>query len=155
MEKLPNNLDIFSAVVSYIHYKRISDGALEVLDGFVSNGVEVLGVHTATASFKQQMHYLEIFGRRFTSHGPVENFEVSRVKNEIFGDIRGFVMKDELYVHELQPEIEAHYTAIYEDNDVPVVWTYQYGLERMCYAVPGHTTETMCNETYQKVLQCR
>lgn len=153
MEKLPNDLGSFSAIVIYIHHKKISEKALAQLDGFVSNGGGILGVHTATASFKQQMHYFEILGGRFTGHGPIERFEVSRMKNEIFGDIKDFVVKDELYIHELQPGIETHFTARHEGEDVPVVWTYQYGQGRVCYAVPGHTTATMRNETYQMILQ--
>jgi len=97
MEKLPNDLGSFSAIVIYIHHKKISEKALAQLDGFVSNGGGILGVHTATASFKQQMHYFEILGGRFTGHGPIERFEVSRMKNEIFGDIKDFVVKDELH----------------------------------------------------------
>ena len=153
MEKLPNDLGSFSAIVIYIHHKKISDDALETLDGFVASGGGILGVHTATASFKQQMHYFEILGGRFTGHGPIERFEVSRVNDEIFGGIEDFVVKDELYIHELQSGIETHFTAKYEGEDVPVVWTYQYGQGRVCYAVPGHTTSTMRNESYQKVLQ--
>jgi len=153
MEKLPSELSVFSALVLYMHHKKISDGALETLGGFVSNGGGILGVHTATASFKQQMQYFEILGGRFAGHGPIERFEVSRVNDEIFGDIEDFVVKDELYIHELQQGIETHYTAKHEGEDVPVVWTYQYGRGRVCYAVPGHTTATMRNETYQKILQ--
>jgi len=33
------------------------------------------------------------------------------------------------------------------------VWTYYYGQGRVCYAVPGHRTETMRDKTYQKILQ--
>jgi len=153
MEKLLNNLGGFSAIVIYVHHNKISDTALKKLDGFVSNGGGILGVHTATASFKRQTHYFEILGGRFTGHGPIESFEVSRVKDEIFGDIGDFVVKDELYIHELQPGIETHFTAKHEGKDTPVVWTYHYGQGNVCYAVPGHTTATMRNETYQKVLQ--
>jgi type 1 glutamine amidotransferase len=153
MEKLPINLNGFSAMVIYVHHKKISDSALSKLDKFVSSGGGILGVHTATASFKQQIRYFEILGGRFAGHGPIENFEVSRMNDEIFGDIGDFVVKDEIYIHDLQPGIETHFTAKHEGEDVPVVWTYQFGQGRVCYAVPGHTTATMRNETYQKVLQ--
>ena len=153
MEKLPNDFRDFSAVVIYLHHQKISEIALSTLDEFVSNGGGILGVHTATAAYIKYLHYFEILGGRFTGHGPIKNFEVSRVKDEIFGDIGDFVVKDELYIHDLQPGIEIQFTARHEGEDVPVVWTYQYGQGRVCYAVPGHTTATMRNETYQKVLQ--
>jgi type 1 glutamine amidotransferase len=56
-------------------------------------------------------------------------------------------------MHELQPGVEVHFTAQLEDKDVPVVWTYRHGKGKVCYAVPGHTTGSMYNQTYQQVLQ--
>jgi type 1 glutamine amidotransferase len=154
MEALPGNLVDFSAMVIYIHHKTISDQALAALDDFVSKGGGILGVHTATAAFKEQRHYFEILGGRFIGHGPVEAFEVKPVADsEIFAGIPAFTVADELYVHELQPGITAHFTATHAGQEVPIVWTYHYGQGRVCYAVPGHRTETMHNETYQKVLQ--
>ena len=36
-----------------------------------------------------------------------------------------------------------------------MVWTYRYGKGKVCYAVPGHTSATMSNPIYQKILQPR
>jgi len=154
LEKLPENLDDFSALVLYIHHKKIPEQALAKLDAFVFNGGGLLGIHSATASFKEQMHYFEILGGRFIGHGPVEFFEVKPVpEREIFTGIPAFTVKDELYIHELQPGIKAHFTATHEGKEIPAVWTYQYGAGRVCYAVPGHRTESMKNENYQKILK--
>lgn len=154
MEKLPSNLNGFSAIVIYLHHKKISEQVLARLDDFVSNGGGILGVHSATAAFQEQLHYFEILGGRFTGHGPIEPFEVKPVTDsEIFDDVPTFTVKDELYIHELQPGITPHYTATHEGQEIPMVWTYHYGQGRVCYAVPGHRTETMRNETYQQVLQ--
>lgn len=154
MEKLPNDLSVFSALVIYVHHKKISDGALEALDGFVSNGGGILGVHTATASFMQQMHYFEILGGRFIGHGPVDSFEIKPVtESDIFAGIPAFTVKDEIYIHELQPGIKAHFIATHEGKEIPIVWTHQYGKGRVCYTVPGHTTGSMRNTTYQKILR--
>jgi uncharacterized protein len=153
MEKLPVNLKDYSALVIYLHHQKLSNEALDALDGFVSNGGGVLGVHTATAAFKKQPHYFEILGGQFSGHGPIEPFEVKPVpESEIFAGIPAFTVKDELYIHGLQPGITPHFTATHKGQEVPIVWTYHYGQGRVCYAVPGHRTETMRNETYQKVL---
>ncbi len=141
-------------MVIYIHHKKISERALAQLDDFVSKGGGILGVHSATASFQGQLHYFEILGGRFIGHGPVASFEVKPVpESELFAGIPVFNVKDELYIHELQPGITPHFTATHEGQEVPIVWTYHYGQGRVCYAVPGHRTETMQNETYQKILQ--
>ena len=154
MEKLPGALKVFSALVIYIHHKNISEKALVALDEFVSNGGGILGVHSATAAFQKQLHYFEILGGRFIGHGPIEPFEVKPVaESEIFDDIPVFIVKDELYIHELQPGITPQFTATHEGQETPMVWTYHYGQGRVCYAVPGHRTETMHNATYQNILQ--
>jgi uncharacterized protein len=153
MEKLPKDLENFSALVLYFHHKRISDTALEKLENFVSAGGGVLGIHTATASFKKQPAYSETLGGRFTGHGPVESFELQPLpESAIFKGIPSFRVKDELYLHELQPEIETHFTVMHKAAKIPAVWTTHYGRGRVCYAMPGHRTETMRNSIYQRVL---
>ena len=81
----------------------------------------------------------------------MEKFEVKRVKDDIF-DIGDFVIKDELYIHELEPGIDVHFTAKHKGRDIPVVWTYHYGKGNVCYAVPGHTTgkyeKSVCTENF-------
>ena len=153
LEILPSDLESFSALVLHFHHKMISDRALEQLDTFVKNGGGILAIHAATASFKQSMPYFKILGGQFTGHGKVENFEVIKVRDDIFTGISNFFIKDELYIHELEPGIEAHFTAKYQGKDVPVVWTYHYGRGSVCYTVPGHTTATMSHPMYQKILQ--
>ena len=154
MEKLPGDIDGFSAIVIYLFHQKISKSALDSLDNFVSNGGGILGVHTATAAYKNCSHYFEILGGQFIGHGPIAPFEVKPVpESEIFSGIPAFTVKDELYIHNLQPGITPHFTATHEGQDVPIVWTYHYGQGRVCYAVPGHRTETMRDETYQEILK--
>jgi type 1 glutamine amidotransferase len=153
MEQLPANLDRFSALVLHFHHKRISPLALARLDAFVKNGGGILAIHATTASFKQTLPYFDILGGRFIGHGPVEKFEVRQVKDEIFGATGAFVVRDELYLHELKPGIEVHFTAMHAGQEVPVVWTLQYGEGKVCYAVPGHTSGTMSNPAYQTILR--
>jgi type 1 glutamine amidotransferase len=154
LEKLPADLTSYAAIVIYIHHKKISEAALEKLDLFVAAGGGVLGVHSATASFKQAPQYFEILGGRFIGHGPVEKFTVKPVdQSEVFSGIPAFDVFDELYLHEFQPDIEVHFTAHYKGEDVPAVWTYTFGKGRVCYAAPGHRTASLKNETYQKLLR--
>ena len=154
LEKLPPALDDFAALVIYLHHKELSDRALAALQAYVSGGGGLLGVHSATASFKEQPAYFDILGGRFTGHGPVEPFEVTPVHgSKIFGGIPAFGVVDELYLHELSPSITVHFTAKHQDQEAPVVWTTYYGAGRVCYAVPGHRAAAMRNPVYQKILQ--
>lgn len=45
LEKLPQNLESFSALVLHFHHKTISDHALQRLDTFVQNGGGILALH--------------------------------------------------------------------------------------------------------------
>ncbi len=154
LERLPENLARYSALVIYFHHKVLSDSALAALDRFVSHGGGVLGIHSATASFKEQREYHKILGGRFVGHGKVEPFTVRPVSgSDLFAGIPAFTVRDELYLHELQPGIETHFTTEYQDRETPAVWTYRYGRGRVCYAVPGHCAGSMRNATYQEILR--
>jgi len=153
LEQLSVDVDKFSALVLHYHHKRISPAALARLDEYVKNGGGILAIHAATASFKETLAYFDILGGRFIGHGNVESFEVINQISEIFRDIPSFTVRDELYFHELNDRIQVHFMAKHEGKDVPVVWTYQYGKGKVCYAVPGHTPATMGNPAYQAVLR--
>jgi len=153
LEKLSPDLESFSALVLHFQHKKISNRAFGQLDSFVKNGGGILAIHAATASFKKTIPYFKILGGRFIGHGKVERFKVEKLKDGIFNGIGDFTIKDELYIHELESSIEVHFTAKHEGKDIPVVWTYRYGNGKVCYAVPGHTTATMSNPTYQQILK--
>ena len=153
LEKLPSNLRAFSALVLHFHHKTLSESALTKLQTYVRQGGGILAIHAATASFKETLPYFEILGGRFVGHGPVERFQVEKLQDGVFAGIENFSVTDELYVHELNPNIDVHFTAKLDGKDIPVVWTHRYGQGKICYAVPGHTTESMRNKTYQELLK--
>jgi len=155
IEDLPRlDLADVSAIVLYFHRKTISEQALKALDFFVTQGGGVLAVHSASASFKQNPGYFKILGGRFTGHGRVTPFEVRPVlsPNEPFAGIGSFNIRDEIYLHEVQPDISVHFETSYQGTSVPVVWTYRYGAGRICYAMPGHGVGGIKNPIYQEIL---
>jgi type 1 glutamine amidotransferase len=153
LEKLPADLEPFCALVLHYHHRKISERALKRLTDFVKKGGGVLAIHAATASFKKTLPYFEILGGRFIGHGSVERIKIRKVQDDIFENIPDFVIRDELYIHELQPGIEIHFSATHAGKEVPIVWTLHYGAGKVCYAMPGHNTGTMRNPTYQRILQ--
>ena len=156
LDKLPGlNPQDFQGMVLYFHHKTISPTALQTLEAFVSRGIGLLGIHSATASFKQSSLYFEILGGRFTRHGAVTTFEVQPVgrENAPFMGLAGFRLRDELYLHELQPGVQVHFQSLYQGRGVPVVWTYRYGDGKVCYVAPGHTAGSMKHPVVQAILQ--
>lgn len=153
MEKLPADVNKFQAMVLHFHHKLISRDSLMWLDEFVKNGGGVLAIHSATASFKKSLLYFDIMGGRFIGHGKIGRIDVKNQDSGIFRGISNFSVRDELYLHELSDKIQVHFTASHEGKEVPVVWTHGYGKGKVCYCVPGHTSGSMKNQTYQRVLQ--
>jgi len=145
----------FKAIVLYLHRQAISASALDCLDEFVRRGGGVLAIHSATASFKQEQRYFEILGGRFRVHGAVQTFKVSptRSAEDVFGSVAPFQIKDELYIHEVAPEITVHFETMRDGEPVPVVWTRSYGAGRVCYAMPGHTAESMKHPMVHHILK--
>lgn len=149
------DLERFCALVLYFHQKRISAAALEALDRYVQAGGGVLAVHSATASFKQEDRYSQILGGRFREHGPVEEFEVQPVGGQggIFAGIPAFAIRDELYLHDYDPEIAVHFQTSVNQRQEPVVWTRRHGAGRVCYAVPGHTGASIRHPQVRAILR--
>lgn len=153
LNRLPGNVENFSALVLHYHHKHISPSALTRLDGYVKNGGGILALHAATASFKDSAPYFDILGGRFTGHGRVEEFKITNQSRDIFADIPDFTVKDELYLHELNDRIQVHFTTGHNGKEIPVVWTYRYGEGKIFYAVPGHTSRVMGIPAFQEILQ--
>ena len=114
-----------------------------------------MAIHSATASYKEQDAFTDILGGKFRDHGPVEHFTVSPLDppGELFRGIPAFTVKDELYIHDLQPDIKTHFTTQHEGQTVPIVWTRQHGQGRVCYACPGHRAASLRVPEYRRVLE--
>ena len=155
MEKLPNMiLDGIRGMVLYFHHKEISEAALNVFDSFVFDGGGVLALHSATASFKDSIRFADILGGKFTGHGPVKAFNMIPVSpaSTIFSCVSEFQVVDELYLHDLQPDIDVHFYTLNYGQKIPTVWTRLHGEGRVCYACPGHRSVSMRVPEFQHLL---
>jgi type 1 glutamine amidotransferase len=156
-EAVQRPLSDYDAMVLYYHHRDVplTDAELTSFRSFVSNGGGVLAVHSATASYKPTRGYFEVLGGRFTGHGPVQSIEVRPVRgaSPIFEGIPAFTVHDELYVHELQPDLDVHFVAEHQGKAEPMVWTRAYGSGRVCYACPGHRAASMQHESVREILR--
>jgi len=156
LEALPGlPLDSFRAIVLYFHHKSISPSALASLDSFVQRGGGLLGIHSASASFKQEERYFALLGGRFRTHGPVQLIRVqpSTAHDEVFGKVTAFQIRDELYRHEYDSTNRVHFLAQVDDEHEPVVWTRSHGRGRVCYYAFGHTPAAMRDPHVQHILR--
>jgi type 1 glutamine amidotransferase len=160
LEALPRReLGRYAALVLYFHHKRLSPPALSAFEAYVANGGGVLALHSVTASFKETIPFFEIIGGCFTGHGVIEPIQVQPLPESwLLEGLPPFTVRDELYIHELQTGLTVHAVAQVpgggqQGQVVPLVWTYQYGKGRICYACPGHLTASLANPSYQEVLR--
>lgn len=137
----------YSSVIIYLHRKNMSIQAFEALKDFVSAGGGLIGLHSATASFKDNEEYFNILGGKFVSHEEVIEFSVKpeHGTDEIFSGIEEFRVRDELYIHDFRGNIDVHFYTEKNGEKVPVVWTKIYGKGRVCYIEPGHLAASIQN----------
>jgi uncharacterized protein len=143
----------FSAAVIYLHRRRISPGALRALREFLDAGGGLLGVHSASASFKSCGEYYSMLGGRFVSHEEIMDFDAipSPGAPEIFPGCGRFTVRDELYLHEVYRGTTVRFHAVNGGKEEPVVWTREQGRGRVCYIEPGHCVSSIGNEGFRRV----
>jgi type 1 glutamine amidotransferase len=141
----------YAAAVLYYHRRSLFPSRLAALERYVQLGGSILGVHSATASFKQQDRYARLLGGSFDGHGPVQEL---RVRGEAAGDASGgpsfddvpelFSVRDELYRHRFAAEVRIHFRAgDNEHSEVPAVWSRTEGRGKVFYSVFGHTAAAL------------
>lgn len=149
------DLSRFSAVVVFIHREELSSKALSNIQNYIKTGGGFFGVHSASASFKNDDRWFDLIGGRFKSHGPIEVIKLENCAGESspFADIPDFELEDELYLHHFKPDIIPLYQTMVEGSLQPLIWQKTFGKGRVFYACPGHRAVVFKNEVYQEVLK--
>ena len=144
----------FDGVILYFHRKKISEMTLEALDNFVKGGGGLFALHSASASFKNSPQYYDILGGRFTSHGKIEPYTVSRANgaDPVFGVKETFTITDELYIHAYNEDVKVQYVTETKGKKEPVVWTMAYGSGRVCYFSLGHVSKVLKNDLVRRII---
>jgi type 1 glutamine amidotransferase len=140
--------------VLYVHHDTLSSAALNCLDDYLEGGGGLLALHSASASYKDELRFYEILGGQFVNHGPVEEFVVqaSAPEDEIFCSIPAFTVRDELYRHEYDPANRIHFHTVVGGEREPVVWTRQWGQGRVCYCALGHVEGAVRHPQTRQIL---
>ena len=144
----------FDGVILYFHGKKISGRALDSLDSFVTGGGGILALHSASASFKKSSRYFDILGGRFTSHGKIEPYTVSRSKgaDPAFSVAEPFTITDELYIHSYDDSVKVQYATKTRGGKEPVVWTKTHRRGRVCYMSFGHVSKVLKNDSVRRII---
>ncbi|MHA1680465.1 MAG: ThuA domain-containing protein [Promethearchaeota archaeon] len=152
----PGTLKEFDVIVSYTQGGWVlSPEEEESLFSFVSGGCGFIGVHGATASFKQNPNYHEFIGGRFTGHGLPRKY-VAKVlikEHPIMAGVHDFIIKDEPYNHELQRDKITILMARESKNESePVVYSKFFNRGKIVYMAFGHFTRSFKNQDVRRLI---
>lgn len=63
------------------------------------------------------------------------------------------MVRDELYIHEYDPDNYVHFVVDTEDGPQPAAWSRLHGRGRVFYLAPGHRTETLRHPAIRGILR--
>ncbi len=132
VKKLKNikNTDLseYSCLILYFHSKQNKNNKnlLKKISLYSKNGGNILAMHGATASFKNNEEYVNLIGGKFTGHAKPSLIHVT-------GFI-SFDIIDELYEHNLSEDCEP----LLFGNGRPVYWKKKNGNGKVVCFTLGH-----------------
>ncbi len=151
---LADRLKGYDLVVVHTTGHELTEAQAHGLRDFVAAGKGLVGIHSASDSFKNSDTYWRLIGGRFTGHGhgtfPVE--VVDRWHPITTGLPERFEITDEDYQHAYHPEAEIHVLARKAGDNRNMAWVRHVGMGRVAYLANGHGKRAMANATFQKLL---
>lgn len=150
-----DNLTRYAGVVNYTTARDISDDQYGSLLAFVRAGGGYIGVHCGSDSFRNQPDSKRLLGGWFLEHPPQLDIvvEIADPAHPITGPLSSFVVFDELYTLDDNPD-DYHLLARSPSHGLqPVAWTRAEGPGRVFYLSIGHNAETYVEPTYRRFLQ--
>ncbi len=131
-----------------------------VLD-FIASGKGFVGLHGASASFKEHPKYYEMIGGRFIGHKKKYNIDIKILDKEhpITTNLDDFTFFDEPYRHDFSMKgdmkvlAEAYYHDEEDPEPEPIIWVKTYGKGRVAFCALGHQAKSLKNEIFCKIIR--
>lgn len=135
----PENINKYDMVIVYATNLTLSKEQEQGLLGFVENGKGLVGIHSATDTFKNSEAYWKMVGGKFRTHGN-ELFQVNITakRSPIVAGMTGFQISDETYSDDFHPESKVIVIMRREKDSEPVAWIQYYGKGRVFMTGLGH-----------------
>lgn len=152
---LEQNLEKHDVLVIYTTGDHLTQDQVAGLVRSVAAGKGVVGLHGATASFKENHEYIALIGGKFIGHPPLQRLHIRVVDSEhpITAGIAEFDIVDELYLVDCDPAtFRVLLDCEHEGKRVPVAWVRPFGKGRVFYLSLGHGPETHTHPIYQELV---
>ncbi len=162
VDRVDDDLDVlaspglvrYDVVVLYYTRGGLSDAQKDGLLNRVAAGGGFVGVHGATASFRESPDFHAFIGGTLIGHPPPRSYQVSVTddRHPITEGIDEFTVFDEQYVTDYDPRVNVLANGIYKGREVPVMWTKEWGAGRVFYLALGHDVESARDEMFKLML---
>ena len=145
----------YDTVALYWTRGDITDAQMSGLSRYVREGGGFVGVHGATASFRESPEFHALLGGLFIGHPPPRRYMVS-LRDTDHPITRGlpeeFEVVDEQYTYDYDPRVNVLATALWKGVVHPVVWTKPWGAGRVAYHALGHDAGIAQQEMFGELL---
>jgi len=144
----------YRLVVLYYTRGEITDAQKNGLLNHVALGNGFVGVHGATASFRQTPEFHAMVGGLFMSHPAPRQYQVSVTEPDhpIMKGLTEFLVEDEQYLMDYDPRVRVLCSALWRGEAEPVAWTKTWGQGRVFYLALGHTPKDCRHEVFSPLL---
>jgi len=158
-----NNRDFFeyNTLIFFTQFGEFTkEQEKKVLD-FIASGKGFIGLHGASASFKEHPKYYEMIGGRFIGHKKKCNIDIKILdkKHPITANIDDFTFFDEPYRHDFSMKgdmkvlAEGYYHDEEDPDPEPIIWVKTYGNGRVAFCALGHQAKSLKNEVFRKIIR--
>lgn len=149
-----SNLRSYDLCISYTE-DRLSDAQVAGLCSYVLGGGGLLAIHNGI-SVNARYEAAHLIGGRFRYHPDqkVLTYKPAAPGHVILEGIDSFAMQEEPYQFDIDNLIETNILLEYESEGKlwPAAWAHGYGLGRVVYLSPGHTSDSFADPMYRKLI---
>lgn len=151
---LPERIAPYKLVVFYWTLGDLTDAQRKGLLDHIAAGNGFTTFHSGADSFRTDDKYREMVGGYFVTHPAYRTYQVSvtKVDSPITRGITEFMITDEQYILNYDPNLTILANALHEGKLMPVVWTKPWGDGRVFYSALGHDTKAVEQEMFQTIL---
>jgi len=158
-----NNRNFFDydTTIFFTQFGEFSEEQEKNVLDFVASGKGFVGLHGASASFKEHPKYYEMIGGRFIRHKKKCKMDIKILDKDhpITQHIEDFSFFDEPYRHDFSMKgdmkvlAEAYYYDEEDPDPEPIIWVKYYGKGRVAFCALGHQARSLKNEIFRKIIK--
>jgi hypothetical protein len=149
------DLRYYDLCVFYITVRNLTNEQESNITSFVAEGKGFAGIHPSTVVSEENEKYIDMIGSQFINHSHYHEFPVT-IKDKdhpITQGVSDFRISDELYVVDCKADnIHILANTDWEDKEVAIAYTKNYGEGRVFYLALGHDMAAWEHESFRKLL---